>query len=110
MFVKLLQSMAVGALAIASSPASAQPDRDGYMVRNDTTTTLHCRTSRHGSSRFDRVVLRPGGEWRHAASGGAAWRIVCDPPVLRTRYRLEPGHAYHFVPRPRSGDLMLVPR
>ena len=97
------------ALMLATLPAVAHGQSAAASVRNDSDLTVSCRTSRHGSSRSERVTLRPGAIWRESGNSRRGWRIVCDAPVLSARYRLEPGRAYHIVPRPGAVGLMVRP-
>ena len=90
-------------------PGRAQGQQGHTSVRNDSDVTVSCRTSREGSSRAERVTLRPGGIWRAGGESRRGWRIACDRPVLDRRFPLESGRAYHIVPHSRVVVLVVRP-
>ena len=98
---------ALAAATAMTVPAPARNGPDHFSVRNDGGTTLNCRVRRPGRSSYQRVLLRPGEEWRESARPDATRTLYCDPPAAALRYRLRPGVRYRFVPSERSVALVL---
>ena len=108
MYARFVVPGLAAAAWLFSSPAVAQGTFN-FSVRNDSGATLSCMVSRHGRSRFDRIVLRPGGAWSESARTDDVRRIYCDPPARPARFRIEANREYHFVPHRSSMQVILVP-